>query len=484
MVRPARPALNAAGSRTRSRLRAGLPMLARAAAMAASLALTVVVARQLDPVAAGAFFVANALVQTAATAGRFGTDNLALKIAAGDPVAAGNHVPGLIRLALLTSTAAGLLLAVVLAVLPWHGQVPISQVSVVLLGVAVPAAAASVLSGAVLRGLGHLISGIGYELGVAPAVCCAILLTRHAAGHPATLGGTIVVFAASQLLTALMALWACRARLSAVLTGSAEPGRPVDVRQADRPVDVSEPGRPVGRSSGPTPSVPLGVRQVYHEHVRALASMMLTSLLFYLLTWAPVIVLGLVGDPEQAAYYNLAARVSAFITIVPALQVALLTPAFAAHHRHRRIGEITALARRSTRLALVPAVPLAAACTVAPVLVLRVFAGGYQPAAPALVISALGSLLVVAVGPVNAVLLTCGQEEWAGRVNAVLLTVAVMVMLLVAPRWGATGVAVVLWGCLLGYSIVAAGRIRDRESIRAGYLTLPRLAAGRVTDDR
>lgn len=430
------------------------PLAVRALTMAASLAMTVVVARVLDPRAAGGFFVVVAVLQAAATLGRFGTDNMALKLAAGTPSQAAADGPGLLTVCLVACVPATAGFVTVLLLVPvLEGRPP--PAVVLLLALAVPAAAVSVLAGAVLRGLGRLVSGIVLELGLPPALCAVVLLVWTGLPRPLDAWQALGVYAGCHLLTAVLALIVAGRGLAAVGTRATRDGGP----------DSQAPGAQRAGS-------------VFARHRSSLTAMMATSALFYLLTWSPVIVLGLTGNPTQAAYYNVAARMVAFITVVPALQVATLTPPFAAFHRHRRLGDLNDLARRATRLALAVAVPLALVCTVAPTQVLSLFGRDYHGGAAALVISAIGSGLVVAVGPVNPLLLTCGHEHWAGRANGVLLVTSVLLMVPAAGPLGAAGVAGVLTAGTLAYSLAAAHTLRSRESITAGYLLLPRLRLG------
>ncbi len=451
------------------------PMLARALTLGASLVLTVVAARLLGPAAAGSFFVAIALLQAAATAGRFGTDNLALKHAAGNPGRAAANWPAFVRICGIASVPPMLILAAALLWSPWAEPGLIGPLPVLLFAVATPAAALSVLAGSTLRGLGHLVPGIIAETGAVPGLATLVLLVGSVLGvgpdgdtgsglgsgsglssgvgaiapHGGRLTLALVGYAVSQLLTAALAMVVCRRRLA---------------RHAPEVTTASP-------SAG----------GLFREHRSALSAMMVTSLVFFLLTWSPVIVLGLAGNPVEAAYYNVAARITAFITVVPALQVSLLTPAFAADHQHGRIEALNRLARSATRTALAVALPLALVCLIAPAIVLRLFGAGYEPAAAALMVMAAGSALVVACGPVNAVLLTCGYEIWASRVNVALLILSTVAMLLVSGPAGAAGVAAVLLSATLIYSLAAGWLLNDRESIRPGYLPLPRLAAGRAS---
>lgn len=406
-------------------------LLARGASILASFLLTVAVARLLGASASGTFFLVLTSLAVLATIARFGTDNLALKLSGGADGLTTQDALWLLAVACSIGLAIFLL-----ATAAFPSMHPLFRgielpIAVIVLSAVVPQAL-SVVAGAILRGSGRLALGTLAELGSMPAL--ALLLFAAEAG-----------FGRRDLTGALIALaiagWATSAW--------AVPTALLEVRS-------HEPIR------APARRYPSYLRR----GARQLASMMGTSLLFYVLTWAPVFVLAVTSSPSDVAFFAVAARLAAVITLIPAIQISYLAPAFSRlYHRHE-ITALNKLCNRSAWQALaVAAVPAAVLIAATRIVVVDLYGAAFVAAATPLVLLAIAALVTVASGQINQLMLLCDLEGTALALNLGWLVAWLTVGAASATRWGVTGASVFMLASTVPYVALAVLVLAKRRAI-------------------
>ena len=413
---------------------------ARGISILASFLLTFVVARLLDVEEAGTFFLIFTSLAIAATFGRFGTDNLALKLVGGASTDVQRDMRRLVAIAVAASVFAvvvGVSVVVVLGL-----RLPgIDNATIVVVATAVIPQALSVLAGALLRARGRLVVGTFAELGSLPALATVGMLA-YAVGGEVTLGGSLYCLTAASWLTAL---WSAAAAAAAM-------------RSATYP------------SAGDR----LGFGGFLRGYVGQLFPMMGTSLIFYVVTWVPIYLLTAVGDLEAVSFYTVAARLAGFVGLIPAIQVSYLAPTFARLYQSGEIASLNALAARSAGLALAVAALPAAALIAAPGFILHLLYGDpYQGASTALVLLTVGVIITVVAGQVNQLMLLCDLEQFALWLNVGLLVIWFVAGYYAADSWGLLGVVGVSVLVTVVYQGSALLRLRQKAAIRS-YVRVPR----------
>jgi len=405
---------------------------ARGISILASFLLTFVVARLLDVEEAGTFFLIFTSLAIAATFGRFGTDNLALKLVGG---ASANVRRDVGRLAIVSAAASALSVAVGIVVVVGFGlKLPgVENASIAIVATAVIPQALAVLAGALLRARGRLVVGTFAELGSLPTIATLGLLAYAAVGN-VTLVGALYCLAAASWLTAL---WAVTAAVLSI-----------------RKVSPSATRDDQSLSS------------FVRKYIGQLAPMMGTSLIFYAVTWVPIFALTAVGNLEAVSFYTVAARLAGFVGLIPAIQVSYLAPTFARLYQERDVAALNRLAARSAVTALAVAALPAAALIVAPGLILHVLYGDpYESAAPALIWLTVGVLITVVAGQVNQLMLLCDLEHFALWLNVGLLAFWALAGLYAAEMLGLLGVVAVSVTVTAIYQIAAVAKLRSKASI-------------------
>ena len=398
-------------------------LVARAFSIFASFVLTLAVARTLPVAATGSFFVVYTLGAVAASFGRFGVDNLAIKLL-GSP---GSHRAELRhswQVVAVASVLGGAAFGLALTVMRVQGLGP---GGVAWAALTVPPQALAVVAGAILRGRGRLVWGILAELGSIPAFASVAILGAGVVSRP-SLDGTVGLFAIATFLTAA---WAVPMAVAATHAR--------------------------GRAAPDSTPAASSLREFLRRRGAALSSMMGASLLYYTVAWAPILTLTFVGREADVAWVTVATRLANFVTLVPAIQVSYLAPLFSQAYHTGRLADLNGIARQSSLRALaVVAVPAVVLAVGSPVALRVLYGAGFTGAAPLLSILVVGALVVVGIGQVNTLMLICDLERWA-----LLLSLAVVVAWATVGIWlaKADGAwAVVIFSALgaLVYSLAAA----------------------------
>lgn len=418
----------------------------RCYSIAATFALSVVVTRTLGVGDAGAFFLVFTVTTLLATLGRWGTDTLALKVVAAGQERAARVAWQLLGAAAVISTlVAAAAVAGLPVLLDTVTKVDVPHAAVRLGAVAIVPAAASIVASAILRGRGRIASGTFAELGSTPTLTVAALLGLGA-WVSSDLTRTFAVLLAASLVTATWAVVACAVALPRSTSGAAD----------DLPVAT------MLRTNAP-----------------ALWSMCGTAVLFFALTWAPVLVLSTVAGSDQVAYYTVAARLAAFVTLIPAIQSSYLAPSFAALFHDRDLATLNALARRATVQAVALGGLVTLAIVVAPRTFLAIFGQDFDAASAAVRVLTISALLVAAFGQVPVLMLNVGLEHRSVLLAFVVLMVGSGVMLALGGSSGAVGVAWANCVALVAFAAGGSAVLNSRLGIVSGVVRL-----GRTNHDR
>jgi O-antigen/teichoic acid export membrane protein len=388
----------------------------------------------LGATAGGTFFVVFTSLAVFATLARFGTDNLALKLSGG-----ATNDPRHDSVRLLEICAGAGTLSVGLAIVGFafaRELFPgIDLVTGLIVATAIVPQALSVLAGAILRGGGRLATGTLAELGSIPALTLMLLIGAAAVSRP-TLTGSALDLTAGSWLTAI---WAVPAAVRALRT------IPSNAR-----ADQSS------RS----------ITQFLGNHVGRMAPMMGTSLLFYVLTWAPLFILAVTRGPGDVAFFTVAARLAALITLVPSVQVSYLAPAFARLYHHAQLSALNALCNRSAWQAGIAAAVPALVFVAAPhPVVVLLYGAGFSNAAVPLVLLTVGALFSVLVGQVNQLMLLCELEGSALLLNAIWLVAWVTFGLWLSSLGGVVAASAFALGSGALYATLAALLLARKRGI-------------------
>jgi O-antigen/teichoic acid export membrane protein len=402
--------------------------------------------RALGPRDAGLVLFVYTTLTVAANVALFGGNTLAMREAARDAKRAGQAIRHATTLTLILSPLVAICLSLAIV---YQGRGTTSFLLAALGGVTVVPCALSTLYGSALRGMGRVGAGTMAEVGLAVWV--------------AAIGMALLL-----------------------LTGSATPLRGVVLLLLGNVFSLAWSATVVLRQMPSVRIASKDLRKFVRENAHSLTSFLTTSLGSYLLPWLPVIVLGYVARDaasaqENVALYNAAARPAQFVSLVALIQAPYLGPRFAKMFHLGQLWGISSLSRRSLRWASAWACLFTGVTLVRPEMVLSIF-GQYGSAATSLTILAMGTLIVVLIGPVTQIMLVTGLETRA-RLYTIVALASAALALPILSLWGIAAVACGAAASSIGYAVACWIRL-SRERIEAGPVRLSRQEGSTTSSPR
>jgi O-antigen/teichoic acid export membrane protein len=165
--------------------------------------------------------------------------------------------------------------------------------------------------------------------------------------------------------------------------------------------------------------------------------------------YAEVILLGFLVAPTAAATYFIAARIAnIFAMISSGLNTYTVTQVSNLHFAGETEG-LQHVLRSVMTVVFVLVTPLFVLLIAGASPVLSIFGPAYQSGYVPLIVLASASFIVTLSGPASGILLMTGAEKLWSRIAILSLVLRVLLMLYLAPRYGAAGAAV-------GWAIVNA----------------------------
>ena len=157
----------------------------------------------------------------------------------------------------------------------------------------------------------------------------------------------------------------------------------------------------------------------------------------------PVLVLGVFADPASVGAFSVANRISMMVWVVIISIGTVAAARFAEHHRRGELAELKRV-NRAVRLAVsASGVPLIAAMILFPGPLLHLIGPGFEIAATALVIMAVGQLVNCLLPCQDIVLAMTGHGYWLQRLNLLQFATCLVLASVLIPAYGMLGAALV-----------------------------------------
>ncbi|MFE1883829.1 lipopolysaccharide biosynthesis protein [Streptomyces diastatochromogenes] len=391
---------------------------------------------------AGAVFTGVALFTILSNTCKLGSDTGLVRFVSRDlAVNGGRSVGALLRVAVVPAAVASTAAALPLLLFPAVATTflphlpPADAVTLVrLFAVFLPAATIGLVLLGATQGHGTVVPFVGVEQIGKPVlrVLIAVPVAYYAPG--------MLSLAAAWLLPALagtVAAWLALRRCRAV-RGTA---------------------RPAGRGAAP-----------WHAFWSFSAPRAVSSIFDISAVWVGVILLSALATSTEAGVYTAIGRV---VTAGTLLQLAVrlaVAPEISRMLAVDHVSEARHLHHVSTCWIVLFSWPLFVLVAGFPRTVLSVFGPEFVAGASALVVLCVASLINVAVGNAQTVLLMAGKSSWHLAITAVAFAVQLTVGVLAVPRWGVLGAAV-SWGAAIVVENLSAALI---IRLRLGFTTVDR----------
>ncbi|HXG80632.1 MAG TPA: oligosaccharide flippase family protein [Sphingomicrobium sp.] len=189
-----------------------------------------------------------------------------------------------------------------------------------------------------------------------------------------------------------------------------------------------------------------------------------------LLNQVDVILLGLIGNAEQAGHFAAAWRLA---SLVPFGLVALATvsgPLIASAHARNDLGEMARIARLTARFGSLFGAMLALLLAALGQSALSLFGPGFDRAYPALLVLLAGGLVNSFTGIVGYMLVLTGHQRAALAILAGALLISFSLNLALIPMLGALGSAIASSAALVAWNLAMAATVRSKFGIDATAL--------------
>jgi O-antigen/teichoic acid export membrane protein len=221
------------------------------------------------------------------------------------------------------------------------------------------------------------------------------------------------------------------------------------------------------------------LRNVAPQHdqkmwLRVAAPLLLVDVFLVVITFADIIMVGILLDPSSVAFYVAASRTAGMVTFFTASIGALTGPRIAELNSQGRLDEVQELLRGITPWIAIPATLAALALIATGPFVLPLFGEGFEVAWTPLIILSIGNLIWCVNGPASLVLTMTGHHDITAKVYVVSAVASVLLNAILIPWLGLTGAAIataVTLATMSSYLVVVA---RRTLSIRTGLSSLRR----------
>jgi O-antigen/teichoic acid export membrane protein len=389
---------------------------------------------------AGAVFTGVALFTILSNACKLGADTGLVRFVPRDlAVNDGRSVDALLRTAVLPAAVAGVLAAVPLVLSPAVATALLPHLAredavalVRLFGLFLPAATVGMVLLGATRGHGTVVPFVGVEQ-IGKPVLRVLIAVPVAFCAPGVLS-----LASAWLLPALagsVAAWVCLRRC---------------------------------RATRPAPSPAAGESVPWRDFWGFAAPRAISSVFDIGAVWVGVILLSVLATPDEAGVYTAIGRVVTAGTLVQLAVRLAVAPELSRLLAVDRTDEAHDLHRVSTCWTVLFSWPLFGVVACFPGTVLSVFGPEFTDGALALLVLCAASMVNVAVGNAQTVLLMAGRSSWHLAVTAVAFTVQLTVGVLAVPVWGVLGAAVSWGAAIVVENLSAAVLIR----LRLGFTTV------------
>lgn len=157
---------------------------------------------------------------------------------------------------------------------------------------------------------------------------------------------------------------------------------------------------------------------------------------------AATIFLGIWGSAEEIGVFSIGNRIAALLLFPLIAMVSILAPKFSALHRKGEVQQLALLARRSSLLLTAFALPVASLVFISAESILEIFGKDFVDGVWILRILLIGVVINAATGPVSNILMMSGHEKSVRQVTILSSIMILTLCALLIPQYGGVGGAI------------------------------------------
>ncbi|WP_291112011.1 MULTISPECIES: oligosaccharide flippase family protein [unclassified Flavobacterium] len=172
------------------------------------------------------------------------------------------------------------------------------------------------------------------------------------------------------------------------------------------------------------------------------SSMMLSSLMLFLLNWTDVFMLGFLTSTRDVGIYNLAYKLASLTMLVIISMNVVLAPKISELYRSNKLAELHKTIKNATRIVFLITIPIVLFLIVFGEIILGMFGANFIEGKTALFIIAIGMLLNVMTGNVDQILNMTNNQKILRNITIFGFVANVALNTFLIPKYGINGAAI------------------------------------------
>ncbi len=198
--------------------------------------------------------------------------------------------------------------------------------------------------------------------------------------------------------------------------------------------------------------------------------MMLTPVLYYVLSETDLLMLGVLRTPSDVALYQVARRLAELTSFCSVAVMTLAMSRFSSSHTKRQPGELQRTIDLVNVLSLLPAVAVLCGLTLVGASLSRLFGEGFDACYGVMVALSAARVVETAFGPASEVLLMTGHHVRASRMNLFFALMNVALTFILIPMFGVAGAASATIATTLLWKANLYRMVRRHSSVESSLL--------------
>ncbi|MCG3166446.1 MAG: hypothetical protein POELPBGB_02225 [Bacteroidia bacterium] len=197
--------------------------------------------------------------------------------------------------------------------------------------------------------------------------------------------------------------------------------------------------------------------------------MMLANSLFYLMVWTDTLILGVFRTESEVGVYNIAFRISMFLTLSIVAVGGVSAPDFAIlNNKNDREGLQNAI-DKANKLVFWTTFPAIAGIIILATPVLTIFGKEFREGSIALILLSLGRLAAILGGRLP-VLSMIGKQKIDQNIALAVFIINIILNIIFVPLWGINGAAFSTMATSVAWTIITAVYMRKAMKLNALYI--------------
>lgn len=214
--------------------------------------------------------------------------------------------------------------------------------------------------------------------------------------------------------------------------------------------------------------------------------MMLTPVLYYVLSETDLLMLGILRTPSEVALYQVARRLAELTSFCSVAVTTLAMSQLSSAHTRRRQDELQRTVDLANVLSLLPALAVLCGLILIGAPLSRLFGAGFDACYGVMVALSAARVVETAFGPASEVLLMTGHHVKASRMNLFFALLNIALTLVLIPSFGVAGAAsatiasTLLWKANLYRMVRRHGSVESSLLVRGAGHAWALLAGARL----